>query len=86
MELRIDQNVLDRFPNLHIVEADSNTVAIKFDCDNNSDFLFPLNFPLTNLDSLSWSKIDEIGRAGKARTFFALGAPKKAHMKNGFVA
>ena len=86
MELRIDQNVLDRFPNLHIVEADSNTVAIKFDGDNNSDFLFPLNFPLTNLDSLSWSKIDEIGRAGKARTFFALGATKKVHMKNGFIA
>ena len=86
MELRIDQNVLDRFPNLHIVEADSNTVAIKFDGDNNSDFLFPLNFPLTNLDSLSWSKIDEIGRAGKARTFFALGATKKDYMKNGFVA
>ena len=86
MELRIDQNVLDRFPNLNVTK-ENDVVTVKFNEGNgNSDFLFPLNFPLHNLDSLSWSKIDEIGRAGKARTFFALGATKKDYMKNGFVA
>lgn len=86
MELCIDQNVLDRFPNLNVTK-DNDVVRVKFgESGNNSDFLFPLNFPLHNLDSLSWSKIDEIGRAGKARTFFALGATKKDYMKNGFVA
>lgn len=69
MELRIDQNVLDRFPNLNVTK-ENDVVTVKFDGDNNSDFLFPLNFPLHNLDNLSWAMIDEIGRAGKAKTFF----------------
>lgn len=86
MELRIDQSVLDQFPNLNVAKEGNDVITVKFGDGGNSDFLFPLNFPLTNLDSLSWSKIDEIGRAGKARTFFALGATKKVHMKNGFVA
>lgn len=86
MELRIDQNVLDRFPNLNVTK-ENDVVTVKFNEGNgNSDFLFPLNFPLHNLDSLSWSRIDEIGRAGKAKTLFALGATKKDYMKNGFVA
>ena len=86
MELCIDQNVLDRFPNLNVTK-DNDVVRVKFgESGNTSDFLFPLNFPLTNLDNISWSRIDEIGRAGKARTFFALGATKKDYMKNGFVA
>ena len=85
MELRIDQNVLDRFPNLNVTK-DNDVVRVKFgESENNSDFLFPLNFPLHNLDNLSWAMIDEIGRAGKAKTFFALGATKKDYMKNGFV-
>lgn len=86
MELRIDQKVLDRFPNLNIVKEDDNVVSVKFDGSTVSDFMFPLNFPLKNLDCLSWAKIDEIGRAGKAKTLFALGATKKDYMKNGFVA
>ena len=85
MELRIDQNVLDRFPNLNVTK-DNDVVTVKFAGGDNSDFLFPLNFPLHNLDNLSWAKIDEIGRAGKAKTFFALGATKKDYMENGFVA
>lgn len=86
MELRIDQEVLNQFPNLNIVKENDDFVSIKFDHNTTSDFMFPLNFPLHNLDALSWSMIDEIGRAGKARTLFALGATKKVHMKNGFIA
>lgn len=87
MELRIDQNVLDFFSNLNIAMNGNDVITVKTDKnENNSDFLFPLNFPLHNLDNLSWARIDEIGRAGKARTFFALGATKKDYMKNGFVA
>lgn len=86
MELRIDQNVLDRFPSLNIAKDSNDVVTVKFDGDANSNVMFPLNFPLLNLDALSWRCIDEIGRAGKARIFFALGATKKDYMKNGFVA
>lgn len=38
------------------------------------------------LDDLSWDEIDRIGKSGTARERFALGATKKDHMKNGFVA
>lgn len=86
MQVCIDQNVLSKFPNLTAIGNDDVVMTIKMAGDNTSDFLFPLNFPLTNLDNISWSRIDEIGRAGKARTFFALGATKKDYMKNGFVA
>ena len=85
MELRIDQNVLDRFPSLHIVQ-ENDVVTVKFDGENNSDFLFPMNLPMTNLDHISWRRVDEIAEAGKAREYFALGATKKDYMKNGFVA
>lgn len=40
MELRIDQNVLDRFPSLHIVQ-ENDVVTVKFDGENSSDFCFP---------------------------------------------
>lgn len=86
MELRIDQSVLDQFPNLNVAKEGNDVITVKFGDGGNSDFLFPLNFPLHNLDSLSWSRIDEIGRAGKAKTLFALGATKKDYMKNGFIA
>lgn len=85
MRLNIEQAVLSRFPNLQTVETDDVVVTVSLACSP-SGFLFPLNFPLKNLDSISWSQIDEIGKAGKARTFFALGATKKDYMKNGFVA
>lgn len=42
--------------------------------------------PMSSLDHISWARIDEIGRAGNARKYFALGATKKDYMKNGFVA
>ena len=42
--------------------------------------------PMSNLDHISWARIDEIGRAGNARKYFALGATKNDYMKNGFVA
>lgn len=85
MELRIDQNVLDRFPSLHIVQ-ENDVVTVKFDGENNSDFLFPMSLPMTNLDHISWGRVNEIAAAGKAREYFALGATKKDYMKNGFVA
>lgn len=85
MELRIDQNVLDRFPSLHIVQ-ENDVVTVKFDGENSSDFFFPMNLPMKDLERLSWSKIDEIAKSGKARDYFALGATKKDYMKNGFVA
>ena len=86
MELRIDKNVLDHFPSLNITKDDNDIVTVRFDGNSNSNVMFPLNFPLLDLDAISWRCIDEIGRAGKARTFFALGATKKDYMKNGFVA
>lgn len=85
MELRIDQNVLDRFPSLHIVQ-ENDVVTVKFDGENSSDFLFPMTLPMTNLDHISWRRVDEIAKSGKARDYFALGATKKDYMKNGFVA
>ena len=42
--------------------------------------------PFTNLDNISWDAIDRVGKAGKARQFFALGATKKDHMKDGYTA
>lgn len=86
MQLCIDQNVLSKFPNLNAIKNDDVVVTVKLAGEDTSDFLFPLNFPLKNLDSIPWSRIDEIGRVGKARVFFALGATKKVHMKNGFIA
>lgn len=77
MQLNIKQAIFSRFPNLRTVRTEAGS---------SSEFLFPLSFPLKNLDNVSWSQIDEIGRAGKARTLFALGATKKDYMKNGFVA
>lgn len=85
MELRIDQSVLEQYPNLNIVN-NNNVVTVKLNEDKPYGSMFPLNFPLKNLDNFSWSMIDEIGRAGKARTLFELGATKKDYMKNGFVA
>ena len=41
---------------------------------------------MTNLDHISWRRVDEIAKSGKAREYFALGATKKDYMKNGFVA
>lgn len=85
MELRIDQNVLDRFPSLHIVQ-ENDVVTVKFDGENNSGFLFPMSLPMKNLDHISWGRVNEIAASGKAREYFALGATKKDYMKNGFVA
>jgi hypothetical protein len=85
MDIRIDQNVLNRYPSLHIVKSE-NVVTVKLDGASNSDFLFPLNLPLVDLDKISWEEIDRIGKAGLARTYFALGATKTDHMKNGFDA
>lgn len=42
--------------------------------------------PMVDLEHIFWQRIDEIGKAGKARKYFALGAFKKDYMKNGFVA
>ncbi len=42
--------------------------------------------PLTNLDHISWDAIDRIGKSGNAQQFFALGATKHDHMKDGYIA
>lgn len=41
---------------------------------------------LTDLNHLSWSELDAIGRSKKARQQIAVGAVKTDHMKNGFAA
>lgn len=46
----------------------------------------PMALPMKDLNHLSWKEIDEIGRAGKARELFSIGATKCDTMKNGFVA
>lgn len=46
----------------------------------------PMAVPMKDLNHLSWTEIDEIGRSGKARDLFAVGATKRDTMKNGFVA
>ena len=45
MELRIDQNVLDKFPSLRIVQ-ENDVVTVKFDGENSSDFLSPMTLPM----------------------------------------
>ena len=62
MELRIDQNVLDRFPSLHIVQ-ENDVVTVKFDGENSSDFLFPMTLPMTNLITFlgaEWMKLQSL--------------------------
>lgn len=85
MEFRIEQSVLEQYPNLHIINK-NDVVTIGLSNDNPYGSMFPLNFPLKNLDNFTWKMIDDIGRAGKARTLFEIGATKKDHMKNGFEA
>ena len=76
MELRIDQNVLDRFPSLHIVQ-ENDVVTVKFDGENSSDFLFPMTLPMTNLDHISWRRVDEIAKSGKAENTLRLAQLKR---------
>ena len=76
MELRIDQNVLDRFPSLHIVQ-ENDVVTVKFDGENNSDFLFPMNLPMTNLDHISWRRVDEIARLVRPENILHLAQRKR---------
>lgn len=79
-----------------ILKISCNDGAITFDFDakvkearNVSglvDVIPPMALPMKDLNHLSWKEIDEIGRAGKARELFAVGATKRDTMKNGFVA
>ena len=58
-------------------------------CDDESGVIgqfTPMNLPLKDLNHLTWREIEAIGKSGKAREFFALGAQKKDYMKDGFVA
>ena len=88
-EFRIDTSVLEQFLTLHIVK-DKNTLKLSVSDETQpiltNQTIFPMNIPMTNLDDVPWSVIDEIGKNGLARTYFALGATKKDFMKNGFVA
>lgn len=85
MELRVDQNVIERVFKVNL-EKNDNMITVKLSENQPTNFMFPLNFPLKDLNCLSWERIDEIGRAGKAKILFELGATKKDYMKNGFVA
>ena len=85
MELRIDQSIVERVFNVNLEKSD-NLVTVRLSENQPQNFIFPLNFPLHDLNCFSWDRIDEISKAGKASTLFALGATKKDYMKNGFVA
>lgn len=84
MEFLIDKNVFEKCPDLRIENQDD---VVTFRCvESVNDVMFPLNFPMKCLDSLSWNTIDKIGHAGRAKIFFELGATKKDYMKNGYIA
>lgn len=85
MELRIDKDVLSKLPDLKFTQKD-DAIIVKLDEESGSDFSIPQELLMTNLDNISWCKIDEIAKSGKAREYFTLGATKKDYMKNGFVA
>lgn len=88
-ELRIDASVFEQYPMLSLVRED-DAVTIKVNGGGIlkplTPVIYPMNLPMTDLDTIPWSVIDEIGKNGLARTYFALGATKKDFMKNGFVA
>ncbi len=86
MQLCIDEKVLKKNPGLNAIKRDNIVVTVELAGGDTANFSFPLDFPLKNLDSIPWNMIDEISHAGKARTFFVLGATKRDYMKNGFVA
>ena len=86
MKICIDESVKTKFPNWQSVNSDDIVLTVSLADKHNSGFIFPLNFPLHDLDSIPWSVINDIGLAGKADTFFELGATKTDHMKNGFEA
>lgn len=66
--------------------AQDDDIVLNVSCADKTPFVFPLNLPLHDLDSIPWSLINDIGLAGSADKFFALGATKTDHMKNGFNA
>ena len=76
------------------VSCKDGVIVLDFDCANcgvpmvNSRPIVPVPmvYPLKDLNHLTWSEIEAIGAAGKARETFALGATKKDHMKNGYDA
>ena len=76
------------------VSCKDGVIVLDFDCANggvpmvNSRPIVPvpMAYPLKDLNHLTWSEIEAIGAAGKARETFALGATKKDHMKNGYDA
>lgn len=76
------------------VSCKDGVIVLNFDCANggvpmvNSRPIIPvpMAYPLKDLNHLTWSEIEAIGAAGKARETFALGATKKDHMKNGYDA
>ena len=91
MQFKIATKDLSKFSAMNIV-CDGDAVTLSFDDSLASEHIVdtvckaPLAMPLKDLNHLSWGEIDQIGLSGKAREVFALGAQKKDHMKNGFVA
>lgn len=91
MQFKIATKDLSKFSAMNIV-CDGDAVTLSFDDSLTSKHIVdtvckaPLAMPLKDLNHLSWCEIDQIGLSGKAREVFALGAQKKDHMKNGFVA
>ena len=91
MQFKIATKDLSKFSAMNIV-CDGDAVTLSFDDSSTSEHIVetvckaPLAMPLKDLNHLSWDEINQIGLSGKARDVFALGAQKKDHMKNGFVA
>jgi len=90
MQVSISEKDIGRFGSLNI-SCNNGVVTFDFGSEMKHEpldigFVAPMALPMKDLNHLSWDKIDDVGRSGKARETFALGAQKKDYMKNGFVA
>ena len=90
MRVSISEKDIGRFGSLNI-SCNNGVVTFDFGSEMKHEpldigFVAHMALPMKDLNHLSWDKIESIGRSGKARETFALGAQKKDYMKNGFVA
>lgn len=90
MQVSISEKDIGKFGFLNI-SCNNGVVTFDFGSEMKHEpldigFVAPMALPMKDLNHLSWDKIEDIGRSGKARETFALGAQKKDYMKNGFVA
>ena len=91
MKINIREKDIDMIKTIN-VSCKDGAIILDFDCANGGvpmvnsrpTVTAPMAYPLKDLNHLTWSEIEAIGAAGKARETFALGATKKDHMKNGY--